>query len=505
MYLRSIISSSKRSKDEPADPGRGRRKLSRRQFVRSKIVCTIGPASQTPEALRAMIEAGMDVARINLSHGDYRTHGEVVETLHSIGGVSILADLPGPKIRIGEVDGRVMLKPGEEIHFTTRHIVGDSKELPLNYGNLPREVLVGGSLFLDDGLIEVKVASVDEDLEGFHGRVVSGGEVTSHKGVNAPGASLSLRPPTDRDVRGIEFGVEVEADWFAISFIRDRRDAENTREVIEHAGGDQPIISKIEHRDAIENIDEIVEASDGVMVARGDLGIEVQPWEVPLLQKQIIARCNRAGKPVIVATQMLESMVINPRPTRAEASDVANAILDGADAVMLSEETAVGLYPIEAVKVMNNISLTVEEQAPHREAGLEKGVPIADVIGSLASRAAATVKPAAIIVVTRSGFSARMVSKHRPKTRILAVARSPKVSRRMRLYWGVEPLDVVWTDDRDELLIRAVEDGLERGLVGRSDAVMIVSGSTLEAPGRTSTLEVLRIEDILNHASKKKR
>lgn len=478
--------------------------MSGKQFVRSKIICTIGPSSQAPEALKAMIEAGMDVARINLSHGDYRTHREVVENLHSIGGVSILADLPGPKIRVGEVDGRVMLKPGEEVHFTTKHVVGDDRELPINYGNLPREVLVGGSLYLNDGLIEVKVASIDEDLQGFHVRVVSGGEVTSHKGVNAPGASLSLRPPTDRDVSGIEFGVELEADWFAISFIRDRRDVENTRDVIGRAGGDQPIISKIEHRDAIDNIDEIVEASDGVMVARGDLGIEVQPWEVPLLQKQIIARCNRVGKPVIVATQMLESMVINPRPTRAEASDVANAILDGADAVMLSEETAVGLYPIEAVKVMNNISVAVEEQAPHREAGLEKGVPIADVIGSLASRAALTVEPAAIIVVTRSGFSARMVSKHRPKTRILAVARSPKVSRRMRLYWGVEPLDVVWTDDRDELLIRAVEDGLEKGLVGRSDAVMIVSGSTLEAPGRTSTLEVLRIEDILDHASKKK-
>ncbi len=478
--------------------------MSRKKFVRSKIVCTIGPSSQTPEALKAMIDAGMDVARINLSHGDYRTHREVVETLHSIGGVSILTDLPGPKIRIGEVDGRVMLKPGEEIYFTTRHIVGDSRELPVNYGNLPREVLVGGSLFLNDGLIEVKVASIDEDHRGFHGRVVSGGEVTSHKGVNAPGASLSLRPPTDRDVKGIEFGIDLDTDWLAISFIRDRRDVENTREAIEQVGGDQPVISKIEHREAIQNIDEIVEASDSVMVARGDLGIEVQPWEVPLLQKQIIAKCNRAGKPVIVATQMLESMVINPRPTRAEASDVANAILDGADAVMLSEETAVGLYPIEAVKVMNNITLTVEEQAPHREAGLEKGVPIADVIGSLASRAAATVKPSAIIVVTRSGFSARMVSKHRPKTRILAVARSPKVSRRMLIYWGVEPLDVVWTDDRDELLIRAVERSLEQGLVERRDVVMIVSGSTLEAPGRTSTLEVLRIDDILNHASQKK-
>jgi len=452
-----------------------------------------------------MIEAGMDVARINLSHGEYETHKEVVETIRSLGGVSILIDLPGPKIRVGEVDGCVVLKPGDDIRFTTHRVVGDREELPITYGELPREVHVGGSLFLNDGLIEVRVTSIDEDLKGFHGRVVSGGEVVSHKGVNAPGASLTLRPPTERDLRGIDFGVEVGGDWFAMSFIRDRRDVENTRRAIERAGGDQPLISKIEHRDAIENIDEIIEASDGIMVARGDLGIEVPPWEVPLLQKQIIARCNGAGKPVIVATQMLESMVVNPRPTRAEASDVANAILDGADAVMLSEETAMGLYPIETVKVMNDISLTIEEQAPHLEARLEKGVPIADVIGSLASRAADTVRPKAIIVVTRSGFSARMVSKHRPKTRILAVARSPKVSNRMRLFWGVEPLDIVWTEERDELLIRAVERSLERGLLERSDVVMIVSGSTLEAPGRTSTLEVLKIEDILNHASRKTR
>ena len=474
------------------------------QFVRSKIVCTIGPASSTPETLGAMIEAGMDVARINLSHGDYETHRKVVETLRDLGGVSILIDLPGPKIRIGEVEGRVMLKPDDEVHFTTRRVVGNRRELPLTYGNLPREVHIGGSLFINEGLIEVKVTSIDGDLQGFHGRILSGGEVVSRKGVNAPGAALSLRPPTERDLRGIEFGVEVGGDWFAMSFIRDRRDVENTRKAIERAGDDQPLISKIEHRDAIENIDEIIDASDGIMVARGDLGIEVPPWEVPLHQKRIIAKCNKAGKPVIVATQMLESMVANPRPTRAEASDVANAILDGADAVMLSEETAIGLYPVEAVKAMNSISLEVEEEAPRHEVErLEEGGPIADVIGSLVSRAMEAVKPAAILVVTRSGFSARMVSKHRPRTRILAVARSSRVSRRMRLYWGVEPLDIVWTEDRDELLIRAVGKGLEKGLVGRGDVVMIVSGSTLEAPGRTSTLEILRIEDILDHLSRR--
>ena len=474
------------------------------QSVRSKIVCTIGPASQAPETLGAMAEEGMDVARLNLSHGELGRHREVAEALLDMGGVSILVDLPGPKIRIGEIDGRIVLRPGDQVHFTTRRVMGDGRELPVTYEGLPREVRVGGGLFLDDGLIEIRVASIDADLRGFLGLVVSGGEIVSHKGLNAPGARLSLRPPTERDVRGIEFAVEVGADWLAMSFIRDGEDVESTRRALERAGGDQPIISKIEHRDAIENIEEIIEASDGVMVARGDLGIEVPPWEVPILQKRIIARCNRQGKPVIVATQMLESMMENPRPTRAEASDVANAILDGADAVMLSGETAVGLFPVEAVKVMNSISLSAERQGPSREdRGLVEGAPIPEVIGSLASRATEAVRPAAIIVVTRSGFSARMVSKHRPRARILAVAGSPSVSRRMRLYWGVEPLDVAWTDDRDDLLIRAVDRSLEMKLVGEEDVVMFVSGSTLEEPGRTSTLEVLRVEDILRHASRR--
>jgi len=469
-------------------------------YVRAKIVCTIGPSSERPETLKAMVDAGMDVARLNLSHGDYEKHRWVVESLTEVGGVSVLVDLPGPKIRIGDVDGGVWLKAREEVHFTTQPVMGSESELPVTYEGLPGEVKEGGSLFINDGLIEARITSIDEDLRGFTGRIVSGGEVTSHKGVNAPGARLSMRPPTKADLAGIDFGVEV-CDWFAASFVRGRNDVEDVKKAIERAGGEQPLVSKIEHRDAVENIDEIIETSDGVMVARGDLGIEVPPWEVPLLQKRIIRKCNEAGKPVIVATQMLESMLVNPRPTRAEASDIANAILDGADAVMLSGETAVGLFPFEAVRVMNRISLTVEQKTPtHDDAQPVEG-SIAEVIGNLASRATEAIKPAAIIVVTRSGFSARMISKHRPRTRILSVARSPEVNRRTRLYWGVEPLDVPWTDDTDELLLRAVEVSLEGGLLASSDSVMIVSGSTLEEPGRTSALEILKVEDILRHAT----
>ena len=467
-----------------------------RQFVRAKIVCTIGPASERSEILDAMAQAGMDVARVNLSHGDRETQRRVLEALNDVEGVSTLIDLPGPKIRIGEVDGSLNLRPGKSIHFTTGQAVGDGSELSVSYNRLPKEVAVGGSVFINDGLIEVKVTSVDDDLQGFSGDVVSGGEVTSHKGINVPGASLTLRPPTEADLKGIEFGVGL-CDWFAVSFVRDGRDVENAKRAIADAGGDQPVISKIEHGEAIENIDEIVAASDAIMVARGDLGIEVPPWEVPILQKSIIEKCRREGKPVIVATQMLRSMVTSPRPTRAEASDVANAVLDGADAVMLSEETAVGLFPLEAVRVMNIISKTVEQKAPKIFEGSDVGRSIDDVIGSLASRATQTVEPAALVVVTRSGFSARMVSKHRPDTRILAVAKSRQVLRRTRLYWGVEPLDIAWTDDRDELLTRAVSEGLERGYFNEEDTVMFVSGSNLEAPGRTSTLEILRVREIM--------
>ena len=469
------------------------------EFVKAKIVCTIGPASMRPEALAAMTEAGMDVARLNLSHGDFEAHRRVAEALRDIGSVAILVDLPGPKIRIGRVEGSVRLVPGDKVHFTTQDVLGNSDELSVSHPELPLEVSVGGSIYINDGLIEIGVVSIDESLKGFTGRVVSGGEVTSFKGVNAPGARLSMRPPTEADLEGIAFGVEF-CDWFAASFVRERGDIEGVKKAIEETGGDQPVISKIEHREAVKNIDEIVEASDGVMVARGDLGIEVPSWEVPLIQKRIIGMCNEAGKPVIVATQMLESMVVNPRPTRAEASDVANAILDGADAVMLSEETAMGLFPVEAVKVMNKITQTVEEKAPRvqPERMVEGSIP--DVIGQLAAQAARAVGPAAIIVVTRSGFSARMVSKHRPRTPILSVARSPEVNRRARLYWGVEPLNVEWIENRDKLLVRAVRGSVEAGYLARGDSVMIVSGSTLEAPGGTSALEILSVEDILVHA-----
>ena len=471
-------------------------------YGRAKILCTIGPASMNPITIQAMVDSGMDIARVNFSHGDRESHIKLFENLQKVTGISTLIDLPGPKIRLGQVDGEIHVKPDDVIHFTSHRVVGSHDKLSVSYPNLPREVKVGGSLFINDGIIEIKVTEIDENHEGFKGKVISGGEITSNKGVNVPGASLSLRPPTKADLEGIAYGVEL-CDWFAASFIRDSDDVERVKQAISDAGGDQPLISKIEHQEAISNIDSIIEASDGIMVARGDLGIEVPPWEVPLLQKQIIEKCRRAGKPVIVATQMLESMVSNPRPTRAEASDVANAILDGADAVMLSAETAVGLFPVESVKVMDHINRTIENKSVLGEVeSKEIEGSIADIIGKLARDASDSLKPAVILVVTRTGFSARMVSKHRPETPILAVARDQRVKNVMRLYWGVEPLDVPWTEDRDEVLIRAINSCITGGYIQENDRVMIVSGSSLEAPGRTSTLEILNVNDVRKHAEK---
>ena len=466
-------------------------------------MCTIGPASNSPEMLDAMIKAGMDVARINTSHGTPESHKKVFDHLRQYEECSILVDLPGPKIRLGRFEEPVDVNEGQEIHFTSCDVLGCSTEFPVNYEKLPEEVNIGGHLFINDGIIDVEVTSIDDDKTGFTGKVVSGGTVSSRKGLNAPGAALSLCPPTPQDIEGIKLGIKLECDWFAASFVRSAADVEAVRDAITAAGGDQPIISKIEHSDGVQNIAEIIEASDGIMVARGDLGIEIPPWDVPLLQKKIIEACNIKGKPVIVATQMLESMIENPRPTRAEASDVANALLDGADAVMLSGETAVGKHPLEAVRTMNSIGAVVQEQIHKNEHMEMKGLPIKDIIGDLATRAVEAVEPAAILVITRSGKSALMVSKHRPRVLIITVAKDRKISRRMNMYWGVKPIHVPWTDDRDELIVRVMKEGLRRKLFYRSDIIQIVSGSTLIAPGLTTTLEILKVEDIMYLAGRR--
>lgn len=467
-------------------------------FVRSKIVCTLGPASSHPEIIKAMVDAGMDVARLNMSHGTALGHKKNFQLIREINGVAILIDLPGPKIRLGKFIQPIKLIEGDRIHFTTEKILGYPNELPITYTKLPCELTEKRHIYINDGLIDILVTSIDDDLKGFSGEVIVGGEVSDNKGVNVPGSLISLRPPTSKDLEGIKFGVKLGCDWFAASFIRTKNDVKQVKKAIFDLGGDQPIISKIEHAEAVQNIEEIVRESDAIMVARGDLGIEVPPWEIPLLQKRIINECNSQGRPVIVATQMLESMVSKPQPTRAEANDVANAILDGADAVMLSAETATGLFPVESVRAMNKIGFAVENRVTRNEYERTHAGPIIpDVIGDLASRAVEAVDPKAIFVVTRSGFSALMVSKHRPRSRILAICKDKKIARRIRLYWGVEPLDVPWTDDRDLQIVQAIDVALEQGFIDSNDVVMTISGSTLISPGQTTTLEVLKVLDII--------
>jgi pyruvate kinase len=445
-----------------------------------------------------MVNAGMDVARLNLSHGTTQGHKKIFQLIREIDGISILIDLPGPKIRLGKFKKPIKLMEGESVHFTTEKILGYPNELPITYSKLPSELTEKRHIYINDGLIDILVTSIDEDIKGFCGKVIIGGEISDNKGVNVPESLITLRPPTVKDLEGIKFGVKLGCDWFAASFIRTKNDVKQVRKAIFDSGGDQPIVSKIEHAEAVQNIKEIVQESDAIMVARGDLGIEMPPWEIPLLQKRIINECNNKGRPVIVATQMLESMVSKPQPTRAEASDVANAILDGADAVMLSAETATGLFPVESVRAMNEIGLAVENRVTRNEhEQLIKGLTIPDVIGALASRAVEAVDPKAIIVVTRSGFSALMVSKHRPKSRILAICKDKKIARRIRLYWGVDPLDVPRTDDRDLQIVQAIEVALAQGFIDTDDVVMTVSGSTLISPGQTTTLEVLKVIDII--------
>ena len=460
---------------------------------RTKIVATLGPSSASPEAIAALAEAGMDVARVNASHGTPAEHESwalrVREVSRALGRpLGLMLDTRGPEVRVGELPEPLELGEGELVLLGRRGIL-------VTHQGLPEDVPVGARVLLDDGRISLRVEGKEEGA--LKCRVERGGRLRPGKRVSVPGVRLDLPPLSPADRESLKLARELSFEFVALSFVQRPEDVIAARREL----GDGPwVIAKVETAAAVDRMAEVVAAADGVMVARGDLGVEMPPWEVPLIQKRIIEACNRAGKPVIVATQMLESMVSNPLPTRAEASDVANALLDGADAVMLSAETAVGQYPVEAVRVMNNIGQVVEQRISRVEWGEPRGMPLPDVIGSLAARAVEAVEPSVILVATRSGFSALMVSKHRPRASILAFAPHIRILRRMHLYWGVKPVEVDWSDDRDTLLLRAVRRSLELGYISRGDIVEIVSGSTLTPPGQTTTLEILRVDDILDQA-----
>ncbi|MDQ4076362.1 MAG: pyruvate kinase [Chloroflexota bacterium] len=481
-------------------------------MLSTKIVATVGPASRSPEMLEKMIEAGIDVVRVNFSHGDHPMNAETIERVRAaatkIGRpVAILADLQGPKLRAGQMAGEgVELTEGEIVTLTTDdNVAGEGDLIPVQYDGLPEVVESGDRILMDDGLLEMQVKETSKTT--ITAQVVIGGLLKSNKGINLPRASLSIPAITEKDKRDLHFALEHQVDWIALSFVRTAQEVLDLKEMIRQASAFSrpvPVISKIEKPEAVQNIDAIIAASDGIMVARGDLAIETSTEEVPMVQKMINRKCNQAGVPVITATQMLDSMIRNPRPTRAEASDVANAILDGTDAVMLSGETAAGAYPLRSVQIMHRIAERAE--AVMAESGLRQ-YAVAEKPGVAAAVAHATVasadelKAAAIITPTMSGSTARLISKYRPAMPIIATTPSPLVQRQLVLYWGVIPLLARRTDSTDEMIAASVRAAIEEGLIEEGATVVITAGTAGSPAGSTDLMKVQVIKRVLGEGT----
>lgn len=476
-------------------------------MVRTKIVATIGPASRSPEMLEKMIEAGLDVARINFSHGNHAMHAETIERIRTASvkvgkPVAILGDLQGPKLRVGQMEGEgVTLIPGQRVTLTTDKSVSKGDLIPVQYKGLPQAVEPGDRILLDDGLLEMVVHETTETT--VTAEIVIGGVLKSNKGLNLPRASLAISAITKKDRNDLIFALEHQVDWIALSFVREAAEVLELKKLIRQASAFSrpvPVISKIEKPEAVQNIDAIIEASDGIMVARGDLAIETSSEEVPMSQKMIIRKSNIAGIPVITATQMLDSMIRNPRPTRAEASDVANAILDGTDAIMLSGETAVGAYPLRTIQMMHKIA---EKAEVVMVAGGLRQYERTDVKGVAAAVAQATVETAvqlnaaAIITPTMSGSTARLISKYRPAMPIVATTPSPLVQRQLSLYWGVISLLARRTDNTDEMINASVRATLANELVQEGDTVLITAGTAGSPAGSTDLMKVQIIQRVI--------
>ncbi|MFQ6043866.1 MAG: pyruvate kinase [Candidatus Poribacteria bacterium] len=465
---------------------------------RAKIICTLGPASESPEVIKALIEVGMDVARLNFSHDTREAFVRRIKLIRQISTemnktVAILQDLSGPKLRIGRISQEpALLTPGNPFALTVRPVAGDEREVSITYHNLPGEVKIGDTIFLADGQLELKVISVSN--ADINCEVVAGGELTSNKGIHVPGVSLSTPAVTEKDIDDLRFGIQQGVDWVALSFVRNREDVLTARQVLKESQADIPIIAKIEKREALYNIDEIIQVVDGLMVARGDLGLEIPIREIPAAQKRIIKKANAVGIPVITATQMLESMIENPRPTRAEVTDIANAIFDGTDAVMLSGETAIGKYPVQATRIMDEVAGGAEDNIDYIQLFQQKQITpdyhdIADAISHAACHVALNVGAKAIICCTRSGQTARMVAKYRPHAPIIVVSASEEVLRRLVLLWGVFPLKIEPAEDTDDMIAKAKLAALKSGLANRGDTIVIVAGIPIDIPGTTNTIK----------------
>ena len=463
-------------------------------FPRTKIVCTLGPATATRDALRGLMEAGLNVARLNFSHGTHEAHASTVALVREVAAelglpVAILGDLQGPRIRIGDLAAPRQVADGEDVVLVAGEHA-EAGQFPTTYDDLCNDVKVGDRILVDDGLIELVVLEVAAPRVTT--RVLHGGTIRSHKGMNLPGVAVSAPSITEKDWADVAFAVEHQLEYLALSFVRRAEDIAELRERIPKS---MLVVAKIEKDSALENIESIVRASDAVMVARGDLGVELPFEEVPIAQKRIITLCNRLGRPVITATQMLESMITHPRPTRAEASDVANAILDGTDAVMLSAETAAGQYPRLAVEAMTRIIQEIERhprvlRADERRAGTDMAVSTEQSIAAAATSAVRSLGAPALIVFTKSGFSARIVASHRPNVPILVLTDQERTYRQLALVWGVIPYLVPHCDDYQSMVRLALAAVRERGLARAGDRVVVTAGVPFDVPGTTNLLKV---------------
>lgn len=473
---------------------------------RTKIVATIGPASSDPDVVERLFEAGMDVARLNFSHGTHDYHARNIATLrevaHRLGRpLAILQDLQGPKIRTGKlVNGQsVLLKPGAPFTITTQEMVGTAECVSTTYESLPRDVRNGDRIMLSDGLIELRVTETNEC--NVHTEIVFGGDLRENQGINLPGVNVSAPALTPKDVEDLEFGLSQDVDYIALSFVRRASDIVDIKSRITAAGKDTPVIAKIEKPEALDELQAILKVADGIMVARGDLGVEIPTGQVPTVQKMLIEAANGAGIPVITATQMLDSMIRNPRPTRAEASDVANAILDGTDAVMLSGETATGMFPVEAVRMMASIAEAAEtsgrttyQNPDEMTIAPQRTIPNAI---SAATRAIVDAMPIhAIVALTLTGTTARLVARQRPRAPILAFTPSEATYRRLNLVWGVTPMRGIYADRLLHISRHVHQTLLSCDMAQPDDIVMLIGGHPLATLGSTNFLKIVRVEDL---------
>ncbi|MBE7302995.1 pyruvate kinase [Staphylococcus epidermidis] len=472
---------------------------------KTKIVCTIGPASESEEMLEKLMNAGMNVARLNFSHGSHEEHKARIDTIRKVAKrlnktIGLLLDTKGPEIRTHNMkDGLIVLEKGKEVIVSMDEVEGTPEKFSVTYENLINDVNIGSYILLDDGLVELQVKEINKDKGEVKCDILNTGELKNKKGVNLPGVKVNLPGITDKDADDIRFGIKENVDFIAASFVRRPSDVLDIRQILEEEKAEIKIFPKIENQEGIDNIEEILEVSDGLMVARGDMGVEIPPESVPMVQKDLIRKCNKLGKPVITATQMLDSMQRNPRATRAEASDVANAIYDGTDAVMLSGETAAGQYPEEAVKTMRNIAVSAEAAQDYKKLLSDRTklveTSLVNAIGVSVAHTALNLNVKAIVAATESGSTARTISKYRPHSDIIAVTPSEKTARQCAIVWGVNPVVKEGRKTTDALLNNAVATAVETGRVSNGDLIIITAGVPTGEKGTTNMMKIHLVGD----------